>query len=123
MLERPRVVHFMFARRPERLAPSREALPCASLAGFTLHAATRAGALDPVGRESCCATCCDRPSRTSAGYCAGSQNCESAADGTTQANAADSGAVQPEAESVQRDSQTAAEGCRPLAWPVKSSER
>ena len=25
---------------------------CASLAGFTLHAATRAGALDPVGREA-----------------------------------------------------------------------
>ena len=30
---------------------------CASLDGFTLHAATRAGALDPAGRL-CCATCC-----------------------------------------------------------------
>ena len=39
---------------------------CASLDGFTLHAATRAGALDSEGGRRCCATCCDLRSRRSA---------------------------------------------------------
>jgi hypothetical protein len=49
---------------------------CASLDGFSLHAATRAGALDQAGREGLCATCCARRSRRSAssfdptGWCA-----------------------------------------------------
>ena len=39
---------------------------CASLDGFTLHAATRAGAHDQAAARRSCATCCVRRSRRSA---------------------------------------------------------
>ena len=39
---------------------------CASLDGFTLHAATRAGARDTAGREACFVTCFARRSHKNA---------------------------------------------------------
>ena len=50
---------------------------CASLDGFTLHAATRAGALAPEGRDALCATFCVRPSRRSASSFALTGSCAS----------------------------------------------
>ena len=43
---------------------------CASLDGFTLHAATRAGALDPAGREALLRYVCVLRSRRSGWSCA-----------------------------------------------------
>jgi len=55
-------------RAPEPSGLSYDKPLCASLDGFTLHAATRAGAMDRAGREACCVTCCARRSRRS-GWC------------------------------------------------------
>ena len=50
-------------RPRERRALAYDKPLCASMDGFTLHAATRAGALDPSGREALLHTCCARPLR------------------------------------------------------------